>query len=461
MTKPPERVSWDRLNHRFPPKTGAFFMARQRAHSPVSRNSGSDFRLQIPAVSEELSPDDIDRDLPEKQAEEQPVFIARMPNLEKPHSSCIADASLSVWNRIRELKNGITDRQQIISLWCIIAFLVCMLFWNMVSKPLPDSPDLAQTAVENSLRLDHEPYRSERSASSRSEIAFEHLSSRGSSVPSEREWNHDELAPVLPTTSIILSESPEETLYEVSPSPAQHSTTVQTRSAWDRDVYSAPLAVSSPAPSANVWDSNSVSANPVSASDMTPDFSAFTTPSYGTTSPQTAQAGGEFSVNRYSEPQVQQVQYYQNTTTQPNYGGQPVQNFSQGNSQYPVNTHPGTGAYQPQQMPQTSASYGQPNNFGTNFNATAQYPAYAQQGQQPNPVGHNAASYREEIPATYSNNTYRNPGAPQAMVPNGNYQQGGTGQYNPNPPGVPQHNQPTFNLPTYGTAVYPANTLNR
>ena len=453
-------------------------MGRQRIHNLTNRNSGSPLPLQPRVVSDEFFPDGIDNELPEKHPEEQPVFIARMPNLEKPRSLGIAGTSWSIWNRLVEMKNGITERQQIITLWCVIALLVCMLFWNMVGKSSPDSSDLAQTAStlpEDSLEATGELYRSdsrsEKTASSRAEIASEHLA-RNKMMPSPRDWNDEELSPVMPTTSIDLSESPEEApsafdskRYAASPT-SSHSP-----SAWDREAYSVPQVVSPQAILPN--PAGGRPSNAASPEDSAPDFSAFSTPNYGATQPH---VGNGFSVNRYNEPQVRQVQYHQNPVMVPatpmisnGNGSFPASSQAppSGVPPFPMNANPGTGAYPTPQTPQSSTSYGQPYYPGTNYSTTtqsqypAQYPVNAPQNQgqpyayqngaayqQPNPSRYDAAGYREEIPATFSNNTYRNPGAPQPAPQNVNQQQVYQGrQYNDQPP--------------YGTAVYPANNLNR
>jgi len=362
-------------------------MGRQRALNPVSqssRNPDSDIRIPPSVASEEF--------LPEKQPENPPVFIARMPNLEEPHSLRAALSSRApLWNRFLEIKHGITDRQKICVLWCIIALLVCMLCLNMVNKPSSNSSDLVQTTTF--VETAEEP------------------SAPNSSVRSAREWEDEKPLPALSTTSIDLSQTAE--LPDETPSAFdsdQRYAALPTPSAWDRSPHSLPVT--------------SVPSGEVS----TPDFSVFAAPNPGAPQP---------SVNRYNEPQVQQVQYHQNPTTVPNY----------------------TGVYPSSQTPQSSVNYGQ-QAPSTNFNAAAQYQSPANYRQPEQSSGYNMAGAREEIPATFTNNTYRNPGTPQTMP------QSGYGQYNPQPyaggaPTLQPSNVPQYNQPNYGTAVLPVNTLNR
>ena len=412
-------------------------MARQptRNVSQNSQNFGSDLHLQPFTESEALLPDEIEADLPEKHWEEQPVFIARMPNLEEPRSLRTAISSQSIWNRLIEMKNRITDRQQIFTLRCVIVFLGCMLFWSMVSKPSPNLPGTTQTETALlEVEPDYLPYRSEKSASPRSEAAYERLSfSDSARSVRESDLDNEEILPVLSTTSIDLSQATE--LLE-EPPPAfdsnqrytspSYSASSQTHSAWDREVHSHSSAVP-----VNAWNSGSAPPN-----DWTADYSAFAAPNYETPQPPV----NEPVFNRYNESQVRQVHYHQN---------------------------PGTGVYpaSPMQAPQSPVHYGQ------------QHPSNQQQNQnwnnqQPSPnSGYNAPNYGEEIPATLTNNTYRNPGT----TPQNGYYTQGTGM-NPSPvqpqgfhgQNHPQYhpqqspaNAPQYNHPNYGTAVLPVNSLNR
>ena len=406
-------------------------MGRQRAHIPVNHNfqdSGS--------VSEVLSSDEIDGVLPEQQVEGRPRFIAKIPNLEGTRSIRTVFTSQSVWNRFVEFKNGITDRQQILTLRCIVVLLACMLFWSMVSKP---SPKLAEsTLAEAGQNSKDEPYRSERTLISQSEGIYGRLPF-DSSARSVRELDNDELSSVFQTASIDLSRSvelPEEATpafdFDQRPAPSNSS-------AWDRDVYSI-----APAVSGETWNSAAVPSH-----DSTPDFSAFAAPGYG--------AGTPPLTDRYSESQVRQVQQQQQRPPMaPNYGEQAA---------------PFSSAYQtPQttQMSQASVPYGQQYPSEANFNVTNQYqppyrqPTHQQSTHQQSP--YNPTNHREEIPATFTNNTYRNPGVPQGN-PQATSPQGYYGQYNPHNPTLPSNNQQygqQYGQPAnYGNVVLPTNTLNR
>ena len=396
-------------------------MARQRARTPVNHN------LQDSTVSEEFFsdaiPEEIHGNFPEKQVEDRPKFIAKMPNLEEPRSIRAVFASQSVWNRLVEMKNGITDRQQILTLRCVVVLLVCMLFWSVTSKRSPDSPDFTQAeSTLMDLFPAEEPYRSERSALPRSEGTYERLSF-SSSARTVRELDNDELLPTFSTTSIDLSQTIELTEEPSLAFESQQRSTVPSSSAWDReDAYS--ISVAAPAVPATAWNTQAASVN-----DSTPDFSAFAAPNYGTNNAP--------MMNRYNEPQVRQVQYHQPAAV-PGYGEQSAPLYSQRNPQVPANTQPGASPYATSQP----APYGQ------------QYPV-AVQNQSPYQQPYNPANNREEIPATFTNNTYRNPGTPQAN-PQATAPQGYYGQYNPQQPVNQQYNQSQ-----YGNAVFPANTLNR
>ena len=443
-------------------------MGRQRLYNPAHPNSDSEHRLHGSVAAGRCSPEEIPADLSETP-EDHPVFIARMPKLEEPRPLRTAVALPSVWSRMYEIKNGITDQQQIFTLWCIIALLVCMLFWSMANKPSPNSSEFTQ--METSRGLDYEAFRTPSPNESRLE-STESFAPRESGQPVRR-WDNEGLPPALPMSSIDLSESPETASptfrshqqYVASPAAPVNPTHSQARSAWDRDAYSAPSASHSPVP-VNPWNSEP---------DSTPDFSVFAAPNDGTSQA----ARGEFPV-RDNEPQVQQVQYHQNSAMAPGYNphyGESVPSYSQ-------------------RDPQSPSPYGQSAQYGPaspvgpagmHSSATTQYPSSSQQRQgRPYDSSREAAYqhpvpdsgshtphyyYEEQIPATFSNQTYRNPGTPQTvapseyhagtgMNPNTAWQQGFNGQYHAAPQNTPQYT-PQYNQPTYGTATLPANPWNR
>ena len=419
-------------------------MGRQRVPHRVSQNS-----LDSSSMSEGFYPDEImddnNHDFLKQHREDRPVFIARMPNLEEPGSLRTFLTSQSVWNRILELKNGMTDRQQILTLRCIVVLLVCMLFWSMVSKPSSNSPDLTQKGdalTETLLDLEDEPYREEKTALPRSEGAYERLSFN-SPARSSRELENDELSPVLSTTSIDLSQSVEMSKEPPSAFQSNRPSPQSASSAWDRDAYSIPSAVP--------MESRNFTAN--SSNDSSPDFSAFAIPNYG---------GSQRPAGTYNEPQVRQMQY-----SAPNFSEQATPLYSQSNPQFPSNVNPGTGVYPNSQ----SVPNGQQYPSEANFNTTTQnQPPLNHPNRDPRenvayPQYNNPTDFREVIPATYTNNTYRNPGTPQAhqqwTAPQEYY-----GQYNPqqstNPPNNQQYNNPQqYSQPNYGNATFPVNSLNR
>ena len=99
-------------------------MARKKLHDPIH---DEDYNLEshLPESAESFYENEAEYEA--NDLVDKPVFIARMPNLEEPRSIRRSISTRSVWNSIFEFHSKITDRQQIVSLWCVIAVLVCLL----------------------------------------------------------------------------------------------------------------------------------------------------------------------------------------------------------------------------------------------------------------------------------------------------------------------------------------------
>ena len=426
-------------------------MARKKLHDPINNE---DFDLESSLPESEGSFYENNADSEANELVDSPVFIARMPNLEEPRSIRKSISAHSVWNRIFEFQSKVTDRQQILSLWCVIAVLVCLLFWSFLRNMSPNVSEIAQT--ETSAVLDDEdPFRLERSSNTVSErIAFSDHSSARSVYDME-----EELSLVLPTTDIEVStqsEHPEVIEAPFDRASVQPVFSASPPSAWDREESTLPAAVNpqpamrEPTPDFSAlaneqWNGSSVTSSSNPAYANVP--STFDAPVYG--------SQPAIQNNRYDEPQVSHVQYVPNPQV-PSYGGQAIPNHSQGTPAVQPNGSPDNGAYAYPNNAQPNVPYGNP--YGTSVtpaNTTAQYNYQANDQRQypgqyasvnrevgyqqgfgnglnPN-TQYNTADYTEEIPATPTNNTYRNPGVP-------NY---GTSPYQ-NQPQIANNTAPQF-----------------
>ncbi len=404
-------------------------MGRQRPfeHTPQS-SSDTHFRAYPESEHE------IETDFPEPRAEEHPVFIAKMPSLEEPRPIKPAMEFQTIWNRIFDFSRGVSDRQQILSLWCVVAVLVCLLFWSFVRNPGSPKEQHVHAAVETESEKAFQ-YRSETSQSAKPEKKYGERIALNETPRSVRELEDDEVSLVLPTTSIDLSETNPsfEPVNQNSRYAPEQPVRSNTQSAWDRDIPTIPAAVPPPTAS-GAWEGNSFSANESGA-----DFSALTSEQWGNSardyrqSPQNTQAPytaqsysqpaptSQAPMNRYDEPHVSQVQYLQQSNVSGFDNGR-GQNPQQGASPYSQQVNPIPGnTMSPSNAPlQGSPTYG----GETIRNATAQFDrpnGYSdreigyQQGAEGNygrsmNSSYNVAGSREEIPATPTNNTYRNPG---------------------------------------------------
>ena len=443
-------------------------MARKKLHDPIH---DEDYNPESHLSESAESFYDDEAEYEANDSVDKPVFIARMPNLEESRPIRRSVSSRSVWNSIFEFHSKITDRQQIVSLWCVVAVLVCLLFWSFLRDMSPNASEMAQK--ETPLVVDEkDSYRVEKREKKSDTVSERIAFSDHTSARSVYEMEEDDLSLVLPTTDIEVSSQAEYPEYpgasETYPEYPRASETAfehvdtqpvfsaNTQSAWDREESTLPAAVNpqpvvhEPGPDYSAlaneqW--NVPAANPSSNPVYATTPSTYNAPAYGPQPTLTNPA-----------PQVSQVQYTPNPHV-PSYGGQTIPNQPQGIPAAQPNGNLGNGAYVYPNNVQPNAPYGA---SAMPSNATAQY-NYQANGQRQYPgTQYNTANYTEEIPATPTNNTYRNPGAPSyGASPYQNQQQIASnntppqyGQLTQQPQNVQSGQQynynPSYTQPTYG-----------
>ena len=426
-------------------------MARKKLHDPIHDEDYSpESHLSESADSfYENDAEDETNDPVEKT-----VFIARMPNLEESRSIRRSISTRSVWNSIFEFQSKITDRQQIVSLWCVIAVLACLLFWSYLRDASPNASETAQTETP-SLIVEEDLYRLEKKEKNLDAISERIAFHDRDSARSVHEMEEEDLSLVLPTTDIEVSSQPEfpeypgasETAFEYVDTQPVFSANTQTQSAWDREERSLPAAVSpqpvvhEPGPDYSALANEQWSApaaNPSSHSPYAVTPSMPNVPAYGS-QPMIS-----------NPPQVSQVQYVPNPQV-PSYGGQAIPNQVQGIPAVQPNGNLGNGAYAHPKNTQPNAPYA----------ATAMPYDQATDQRQYSGTQYNTANYAEEIPATPTNNTYRNPGTPNygatpyqgqpQIASNNTPPQPQYGQLNQQPKNAQtQPYNPAYAQPTYG-----------
>lgn len=437
-------------------------MVRQRDYECQPQDSGSEHSL--PNYCEIDYDADFESD---QEFQQDPLFIARMPNMEE--SKSIRSKKIlplaTYKEKIREYWEQITDRQQIKFLWGAVIVLLILLCWSFMRTPSqPPNADMALVSIPVPEHPGH----------------FEHSHDSPlvlSETPSSIFDMDDEPDLVLPTTSIEITESSSERMPGTFAEP-EPIRTVSNYSVWNREPQNtgdvqttwnntSPPIAHAPGNADSMDDGTDFAA--LSQQWNTPDANANMPPSandrnaFQSTNPPQFMANPQQNNGRYS----QNINPHQNMSSQQNI---PPQNNVMGQQApaYPNNNAGGFNTYSgghnptpnptynqpvPQNAPQgsgiynttaNSASYAGtqqpynniPNNTMTNA-APFQNPGngYAQpQGiQGANASPYNMVNHREEIPANPTNNTYRNTGAtPYGAIQNGPYATDTIGVYDAN-----------------------------